>query len=181
MLGVPMSGPSIHPPRFSMETQRLISILQSTLSTLSDQVAASKCDSDVFRTFATAQAAFGALEASLIPPEIYIFNLSLEYTLSVVLGVAVDLGLAELVSASGKSGISSKVMEERTGVPWGKLSRILRLLAGRGIFKEVRPDIWSHTIHSRALDSGLTYGVIVAEPLKRYNQGSALAVVLPRK
>lgn len=96
------------------------------------------------------------------------------------LAAAVDIGLPELVSSacSGDregAGVSSKALENRSGVPWGKISRLLRIICGRGFFREIRPDVWAHTRHSRALDSGLSYQQIVDHPLERYSMGAGAA------
>jgi len=96
----------------------------------------------------------------------------MQFELSLALGIVVDLGLVEVVSSAGAEGISSAEIGERTGIPKGKAAHLLRLLAGRGVFREVRPDIWVHTRHSVALDSGLPYETIVKEPRKRYAMGS---------
>ncbi|KAG8997546.1 hypothetical protein FRB94_007601 [Tulasnella sp. JGI-2019a] len=148
-----------------MSAQQLISILQASLSDLSNSLS-SNSPADVTKTFATVQATYGALESAILPPDVHLYRTSMLFQISVALGVVVDVGLPEIVSAAAATGgqkdaaISSKALEKQTGVPWDKISELLRILCGRGIFQEVRPDVWAHTRHSRALDSGLSYEVI---------------------
>ncbi|KAG9032428.1 hypothetical protein FRB95_001481 [Tulasnella sp. JGI-2019a] len=163
-----------------MDAQQLISTLQASLSDLSDHLSSSKSTNNVNVTtiFSTVQAAFGALESTILPSDVHIYRTTFLYQVPVALGVVVDLGLPEVISAATarggqEEGISSKALERRTGVPWGKISRLLRLLCGRGFFREVRPDVWAHTRHSLALDSGLSYETIVQNPLQRFSMGDS--------
>ncbi|KIO23722.1 hypothetical protein M407DRAFT_26849 [Tulasnella calospora MUT 4182] len=96
------------------------------------------------------------------------------YQLPMVLGTVNDLGIAEILSESTHRGgrMSSKEIEERCGVPAGKVSRFLRFLSGRDIFEEVTPDVWAHTEASRLMDSGLPYDEIVRDPIHRFAKGT---------
>lgn len=83
---------------------------------------------------ATIQAGFGVLEAQVTPPELFLTRLAFSYQIPMALGTVVDQGIAE---ALGDKALSSVEIEARCGLPSGKVSRLLRLLAGRGVFREV--------------------------------------------
>ncbi|KAG8918674.1 hypothetical protein FRC01_001728, partial [Tulasnella sp. 417] len=145
-------------------------ILTKSLAALS----AATNDKDRAKAFTTVQAAYGKLETLAVPPGLLLQQISMSYQLPMVLGTVNDLGIAEVLSESSESRgrMSSKEIEERCGVPAGKVSRFLRFLAGRGIFEEVAPDVWAHTQTSKLLDSGLPYDELVREPIRRFAKGT---------
>ncbi|KAG8900082.1 hypothetical protein FRC00_014601 [Tulasnella sp. 408] len=148
------------------EISQVSNILSQSLAELS----AAKNDKDRAKAFFTVQAAYGKLETLVVSPSLLLQQISMSYQLPMVLGTVNDLGIAEIVSEStGRGGrMSSKEIEERCGLPAGKVSRLLRFLAGRGIFEEVAPDVWMHTEASRLMDSGLPYEEIVRDPIHRF-------------
>ncbi|KAG9023869.1 hypothetical protein FS837_005595 [Tulasnella sp. UAMH 9824] len=158
------------PPRTASEISQVSNILNESLAAL----CAASNEKDRAKAFTTVQAAFGKLETLVVPPGLLLQQISMTYQLPTVLGAVNDLGIAEIVSESADRGgrISSKEIEERCGLPAGKVSRFLRFLAGRGIFEEVSPDVWAHTEASRLMDSGLTYEEIVRDPIHRFAKGT---------
>ncbi|KAG9025533.1 hypothetical protein FS837_004907, partial [Tulasnella sp. UAMH 9824] len=163
-----LSQPSI-PPKTTSEISQVSNILKESLAALS----AASNDKDRAKAFITVQAAYGKLETLVMPPALLLQQISMSYQLPMVLGTVNDLGITEIISEAADRGgkISSKEIEERCGLPAGKVSRFLRFLAGRGIFEEVAPDVWTHTEISRLMDSGLTYEEIVRDPIHRYAKG----------
>ncbi|KAG8893675.1 hypothetical protein FRC01_013439, partial [Tulasnella sp. 417] len=133
-------------------------------------------DKDRAKAFNTVQAAYGKLETLVVPPGLLLQQVSLSYQLPMVLGTVNDLGIAEILSESTDRGgrMSSQEIEERCGLPAGKVSRFLRFLAGRGIFEEVSPDVWEHTEASKLMDSGLPYEEIVRDPIHRFAKGTPI-------
>lgn len=167
------------PPYSTAETEKLISTLQKSLSDLSSSLSNPDLATERQRSFAAIQAGYGALEAAMLPPTFRIFCLAAEFQVSTALGVVVDHGFAEIISSGGEQGVSSVEIEARTGMPRGKVSRFLRILCGRGVFREVKPDVWAHTPHSLVLDSGVGYEAVKANPIARYaNTGSSAAALV---
>lgn len=155
------------------ETEQLIAALHKSLNDLSTSLSDPinpATTADRQNTFAAIQAGFGALEAAVLPSDAFICSMSLEFYNCAALGIAVEHGFAEIVSEStdDQGGVSSTLIEERTGMPEGKVSRIMRLLCTRGVFREIRPDVWGHSRHSLRLDSGKGYSYIKANPKERY-------------
>lgn len=146
------------------------SILTKSLAALD----AATNDKDRAKAFSVIQAAYGKLETLVVPPGVLLQQIGMSYQLPMVLGTVNDLGLAEVISESTDPDgrISSKDIENRSGVPAGKVSRFLRFLAGRGIFEEVAPDVWTHTEASKLLDSGLPYEEIIRDPIHRFAKGA---------
>lgn len=163
------------PPPSVDETRQLIAIAQNALA---DLLASLDKPETVYKTFNTVQAAYGAIEAAVTPTVVWTWKLVSSVHIPFSLGAVVDLGLVEVITAAGEKGISSAEIERITGVPHGKASRLLRILTCRGYFCEVRPDVWAHTHHSLALDSGLPYDQIVKEPATRYAIGAPLAALV---
>lgn len=149
-------------------------MLQKSLTDLSSSMSNPDLAPERQRSFAAVQAGFGALEAAMLPPNFLICCLAAEFQISTALALVVDQGFAEIISSGGEVGVSSVEIEALTGMPKGKVSRLLRVLCGRGVFREVKPDVWAHTRHSRVLDSGVRYEDVAKEPIARYaNTGSS--------
>lgn len=166
-----MSSTKGDQPATAEEKLQIIATLQEYLKQLSASFTASPTSNHI-DDFVSVQAGFGALEAAILPPEAVVNSIGFFYQLSIALGLVVELAFPEVLTTAGQGGtMSSKDIESRTNVPWAKASRLLRLMAGRGVFREVRPDVWAHTHTSRALDSGLPYETVVKAPLDRYNMG----------
>lgn len=122
------------------ETKVLISLMQKALSNLSDSL--DRPEGADQKAMAIVQAGFGALEADIINPDLLLCRIALSYDFPVAVASVVDLGIPELLEEEGE--MSSTQIEARTGLPKGKVSRLLRLLAGRKIFSEVRCVSWVH-------------------------------------
>ncbi|KIO21960.1 hypothetical protein M407DRAFT_217354 [Tulasnella calospora MUT 4182] len=154
------------------EITQVSNILTKSLAALG----AASNEKDRAKAFTTVQAAYGKLETLVVPPSLLLQQISMTYQLPMVLGTVNDLGIAEVISESTdpKGRMSSKDIEKRCGVPAGKVSRFLRFLAGRGIFEEVAPDVWTHTKASRLLDSGLSYEEIARDPIHRFAKGAPI-------
>ncbi|KAG8855057.1 hypothetical protein FRB96_007252 [Tulasnella sp. 330] len=114
--------------------QQLIVTLQESLSDLSSSISHPSSSADRDHSFAPVQAGFGALEAEILHTGVLLGAICWSYLIPIALGLVVRLGFPEVVSAAGDKGISSVGIEERTGVPQGKVSRLLRSLTGQGIF-----------------------------------------------
>ncbi|KAG8918675.1 hypothetical protein FRC01_001729, partial [Tulasnella sp. 417] len=157
------------PTETTSEVSQVSDILAEALSSLKSATN----DKDKAKAFNTVQAAYGKLETLVVPPSLLLQQISMAHQLPMVLATINDLGIAEILSESTDRGgrMSSKEIEERCGLPAGKVSRFLRFLAGRGIFEEVAPDVWAHTRVSKLLDSGLPYDEIVRDPIHRFARG----------
>ncbi|KAG8906692.1 hypothetical protein FRC00_012407, partial [Tulasnella sp. 408] len=163
-------------PLSSANTTSEISQVSNILNESLALLCAATNDSDKAKAFNTIQAAYGKLETLVVPPALLLQQISMAYQLPMVLGTVNELGIAEIVSEPADRGgrISSKEIEERCGLPAGKVSRLLRFLTGRGIFEEVAPDVWAHTEASRLMDSGLPYEEIVRDPIHRFAKGTPI-------
>ncbi|KAK7685852.1 hypothetical protein QCA50_011199 [Cerrena zonata] len=60
------------------------------------------------------------------------------------LNVAVTSKLADHLLPAGPQGLQVNKLSKLTGIIPNKLSRVLRLLAHKGCFKEVEPDVWAN-------------------------------------
>lgn len=145
--------------------QHMQDALSGLASVLSDR---SSNKEEQMKHMSTIQAGFGFLEAAVVPKGMLLSRMATEFGVSFTLGTVVDLGIAELITACGDGGVAAEDIEKARQIPAAKVSRMLRLLAGRGIFKELRPDIWAHSALSRELDSGLTFEEVRDGGLRRY-------------
>lgn len=156
------------------ETQQIIDHMQTALSALSVDVAQPTTEQKRNEIMNIIQAGFGALEAAIMPPAVLLCRIALQHELALAMCTVVDLGLPELLTEGGENGMSSVEIETRSGLPEAKASRLLRVLTGRGIFKETKPNVWAHTLLSRELDSGLSYAEVAADPENRYARGKPM-------
>lgn len=160
------------------DTQQLIAHMQKALSDLTITLEEPESHPRQTEAMKVVEAGFGALEAAILPPSMLAFRLAFLYQIPFAMSTLMDLGIPEILTEAGGRGSTSDQIEERCGLPAVKVSRLLRLLAGRGVFKEVRPDTWAHSSVSSALDSGLTYEEVAKDPVGRYAKGAALPALI---
>jgi len=88
------------------------------------------------------------LRLMLIPSYIAVFELAQQFWLSKAIGVACELNIADHLL---QKPTHYSVLAEKTGTNPVALYRLLRALAGSGIFREKAPGVFDNTRLSRAL------------------------------
>ena len=84
----------------------------------------------------------------MVPPGVAVFEKATGIWLSKALGVACELNLADII---GDGEMSVEDLAGRCGADAGALYRMMRFLAGEGVFKEIRPHVFVNTPMSDAL------------------------------
>ncbi|KAK7449180.1 hypothetical protein VKT23_013328 [Stygiomarasmius scandens] len=113
-------------------------------------------------------AAAAQLIDSLRKPSDVIMDTVYSMHTTFALRTAVECGVAEMLREAGPEGLSSFEIGQKAGVEHQKLGRVLRFLAARHIFKEVRPDVFANNRNSAALDTGKPFESIKSRPLDKY-------------
>lgn len=88
------------------------------------------------------------LESALVPPNVAVFEKAQQIWIAKAIGVACDLNLADILKTDRKS-IEQIALESNTHAP--SLYRLMRALAGEGIFREMPGKIFANTRLSAAL------------------------------
>ncbi|CAL1713898.1 unnamed protein product [Somion occarium] len=96
---------------------------------------------DALRTLQGSCAQLGNI---VLPPAYTIATMSMSHFTAACLNVAVTTKVADHLLPSGAQGLHVKDLSKLTGIVPNKLSRVLRLLATKGCFKEVEPDVWAN-------------------------------------
>ncbi|KAF9458913.1 S-adenosyl-L-methionine-dependent methyltransferase [Collybia nuda] len=108
------------------------------------------------------------LAATLMPPQETIFQVTNGHLKSAALRVAVTCHVPEILRDAGSEGLHSKVIAKKTGVDDMRLARLLRYLANRHIFREVRPDVFTHNRISGMLDTGKPVEALLHHPESKH-------------
>lgn len=93
-----------------------------------------------------------AIEQTSLPPQAVIMQIACGAMMTQALGLAAKLGIADLLKDGPKSITE---IAEATSTHAPSLYRILRSLAGEGVFRESSPKIFENTDLSNVLRSGV--------------------------
>ncbi|KAI0032886.1 S-adenosyl-L-methionine-dependent methyltransferase [Vararia minispora EC-137] len=99
------------------------------------------------------------------------------YYASAALGVSVDLHVANILKEGGDEGVHIDEIAAQAGVPGDGLARVLRYLATRHIFREVKPDTFANNRISSTLIKKHLLAEIKADPEVEYEGSPAAATV----
>ncbi|KAJ7877779.1 S-adenosyl-L-methionine-dependent methyltransferase [Mycena leptocephala] len=85
---------------------------------------------------------------------------------SAALSVCFKCNVPEILREAGPNGLHVRDIAEKSGskIDSDKLSRVIRYLANSHLFREVKPDVFAHTMPSSVLDTGKT----IREILDKY-------------
>ncbi|RDB21483.1 4-O-methyltransferase 1 [Hypsizygus marmoreus] len=90
------------------------------------------------------------------------------------LGFVVDVNVPDILKDAGPQGLHVKEISAINGIDPSYLSRILRFLATRHVFKEVTPDVFANNRLSSLLQKTKSVEEIKADPVGRFD-GAPLA------
>ncbi|KAF5367926.1 hypothetical protein D9758_004439 [Tetrapyrgos nigripes] len=93
------------------------------------------------------------------------------------LGFVVDVNVPDLLKEAGSKGLHVDDISAATGVDASYLSRILRFLATRHIFKEVSPNVFANNRNSSLLLKSKTLQEIKDDPIARFDNAPSAAFV----
>ncbi len=87
---------------------------------------------------------------AMMPPEAFLSNIVFGALMTQALAVAAELKIADLLAENPKSVAE---LARATDAHEGALYRVLRSLAGNGIFQEIEPKVFANTVYSEPLRS----------------------------
>ncbi|KAJ3735169.1 S-adenosyl-L-methionine-dependent methyltransferase [Lentinula guzmanii] len=94
---------------------------------------------------------------------------------TVTLGLMVDINVPEILKEAGTQGLHVDQLASATGVDSSYLSRVLRYLAIRHVFKEVSPDVFTHNRLSSMLTKAKSLKEIKEDPNARFDNAPIAA------
>jgi hypothetical protein len=114
----------------------------------------------------TLQAATHQLLSTLMPSDFFLFDTYARFFQKTAIDTVVGAGIADLIHSldpdSSKGGVHVQVLAEKTQMDSRKLSHILRFLALRNIFCELRENHWANNRLSLPLRTDSSNSVLNA-------------------
>ncbi|KAF9457595.1 O-methyltransferase [Collybia nuda] len=140
--------------------------------------------SEAFRQDANAAKAANVIAAAAIqliacvlPPQESVIQITSGHMKSAALRVSIQCHVAEILRDAGPEGMHVDKIASKTGVDGTKLARLLRSLANRHIFREVKPDYFTNNRISGALDTGKSIDEILRNPNKKHDETSGFLAI----
>jgi hypothetical protein len=96
------------------------------------------------------------------------------------LRVCLGTHVPEILSESGPEGMHVTQITERMGsqkVDSAKLGRLMRIMANNHVFRELKPDVFAHNMHSSILDVRKPVDAILANPSAKHDGTLGLAAL----
>ncbi|KAI0063777.1 S-adenosyl-L-methionine-dependent methyltransferase [Artomyces pyxidatus] len=97
--------------------------------------------------------------------------------MSAALGLAVDVNVPDVLKDVGPQGLHVGEIGREVEIDADKLARILRYLATRHVFKEVKPNVFANNRVSSILVKARPLGQLKANQLTKYDGASTAAMV----
>ncbi|KAI0261389.1 S-adenosyl-L-methionine-dependent methyltransferase [Gloeopeniophorella convolvens] len=97
--------------------------------------------------------------------------------LSSALGLIDEADVADAIKEAGPQGLHVKDISAKTGVDSVKLSRVLRYLASRHVFREVTPDVYANNRISSFIVKSKPIEELQKDKLTKYDDAPAAAFV----
>jgi len=135
---------------------------------------------DAARMSAKIIAAAMQLAMTLMAPKQSVYSFLEGPLKAAALRVCLGTHVPEIVSEAGPEGLHITQITERMGpqkVDSAKLGRIMRLLANNHVFREVKPDVFAHSMHSSILDVRKPVDEILANPAAKHDGTLGLAAL----
>jgi hypothetical protein len=135
---------------------------------------------DAARMSAKIIAAAMQLAWTLMAPKQSVYSFLEGPLKAAALRVCLGTHVPEIVSEAGPEGLHITQITERMGprkVDSAKLGRIMRLLANNHVFREVKPDVFAHSMHSSILDVRKPVDEILANPAAKHDGTLGLAAL----
>ncbi|KAJ6576453.1 O-methyltransferase-domain-containing protein [Mycena vulgaris] len=101
-------------------------------------------------------------------------------TKAAAMRVCLGLSVPEILRDAGPEGLHvvDIVQKSGSGVDSDKLARIMRYLANSHFYREVKSDVFAHTMTSSILDTGKSIQEILADPAAKHSDGTRGLVAL---
>ncbi|KIY67020.1 S-adenosyl-L-methionine-dependent methyltransferase [Cylindrobasidium torrendii FP15055 ss-10] len=93
------------------------------------------------------------------------------------LGIAEEFNIADVIAEAGPEGLHVDAISAKAGLDVPSVERILRYLATRHIFKEVKPNVFVNNRISELMRKNKPLKEIIAKPNSRY-ENSSLATAI---
>ncbi|KAI0055292.1 S-adenosyl-L-methionine-dependent methyltransferase [Artomyces pyxidatus] len=133
---------------------------------------------DVAKAISRIVAANGQMSAIVRPPFSTLNDAANGYNLSSALRFLEASNTAELLRASGPSGLHAAEIAKRIGAERMNTAHVLRLLATHHILLEVKPDVFALNRVSTIIDSGKSFDDLRERPNTKYEDGAGAAAFL---
>ncbi|KAJ6576454.1 O-methyltransferase [Mycena vulgaris] len=111
------------------------------------------------------------LATTLMTPAQAIQSCAGGHTKAAAMRVCLGLNVPEILRDAGPEGLHVADIVQKSGsrVDSNKLARIMRYLANSHLYREVKPDVFAHTMTSSVLDTGKSIQEILADPAAKHN------------
>ncbi|KAF5371626.1 hypothetical protein D9758_003596 [Tetrapyrgos nigripes] len=110
------------------------------------------------------------LIATVQSPGEYLQDFAFSFHKSATIGFVVDVNIPEILADAGTDGLHVDDIAKEAKVNPSHLARVLRFLAIRHIFQEVRPNVFAHNRVSTMLIRKKTLKEIRADPVGRFDE-----------
>ncbi|KAG6844085.1 hypothetical protein H0H87_009911 [Tephrocybe sp. NHM501043] len=124
---------------------------------------------EVAKAANTAAAAAFQLAAFLLRPQESVVQVVSGHLRSAALRVSIESHVPEILRDVGNRGMHVDEIAKKTGIDGRKLSRLLRLLANRHVFREVGPEVFANNRISGTLDTGKSIEKILEDPEAKHD------------
>ncbi|KAJ3793617.1 S-adenosyl-L-methionine-dependent methyltransferase [Lentinula aff. detonsa] len=118
------------------------------------------------------------LVAHLMPPTTSLAHAACGHYKSACLRICAESNIAEILRESGSQGLHLDSIAKQSGIERNKLSLVLRYLATHNIFREVIPDVFTHTRISSVMDTGKSLKELQASPDTKHDNTLGLAALV---
>ncbi|KAI0262997.1 S-adenosyl-L-methionine-dependent methyltransferase [Gloeopeniophorella convolvens] len=134
-------------------------------------------DAEVMEATRIIVAAATQLLAAVRPPADSLFDHASGMHMAASLGLAVDVDLADVLKEAGPDGLHVNDIGSAVSVEPSKLSRVLRHLATRHVFKEVSPEVFANNRLSSAIAKPKPFSELKADKLSKYDEMPGAALI----
>ncbi|KAF9264340.1 S-adenosyl-L-methionine-dependent methyltransferase [Marasmius fiardii PR-910] len=128
-------------------------------------------------TVRTVIAASLQLVATIRPPMETLQDISSGMYLPATLGTVNEAHVANALTDSGSQGMAVRDISRQVGIESGPLARVLRFLATRHVFKEVKPNVFANNRISSLLVKSSSVAEIRKNPNSQYGGSPVAALV----
>ncbi|KAI0081312.1 O-methyltransferase [Panus rudis PR-1116 ss-1] len=118
------------------------------------------------------------LIATLSNPHAYLLSSVFGVHVTAALGVVEAANIAEILREAGQMGLHVDEIAAKSGLHPGKIGRILRFLATRHVFREVKPNIFTNNRISETLDTGKSVKILQASRDNKWQSITGVAAMV---
>ncbi|KAF9264343.1 S-adenosyl-L-methionine-dependent methyltransferase [Marasmius fiardii PR-910] len=134
-------------------------------------------DAALDMTIRTVVAASLQLITTIRSPTDTLFDIATGMYLPATLGTVNEAHVANVLQDAGPQGMPVQDISKEAGIESGALARVLRFLANRHVFREVKPNVFAHNRVSSVLIKAPHLSEIRKNPVSQYDNSHVAAIV----